>query len=248
MLAVFVLLGLLCTACKGTVSPQIGFKSRVLPFEISIGASGNSTIEGNISWTTDIGIFSIGAQYQLPPPKPDSIYVILRNRHTGYDKIYEVRTNGGRFNAIVNGTTRITVTNDQVLIDITNGTIRTISFKQASNQVAESSNTGIWPKTRHAIAARWDAGWSQSWYKPYNLAKWAYSDSTIEKWYGIGFVWFLLRLILSVVFAIFDTLLTIGFLLGQLAFIAFGPTGRDVIYGFLVLGTIVVVITGMASN
>jgi len=37
-----------------------------------------------------------------------------------------VRTDGEQFNAIVNGTTSITVTNDQVLIDVTNGNTRSL--------------------------------------------------------------------------------------------------------------------------
>jgi hypothetical protein len=234
-LLVVVLFGLLCTACRGTVSPEASFKPQFLPFEISIGTSGDSTIEGSLSWTTEIGEFSIGAKYELPPRKDNSIYVILRNRHTGYDRIYEVRTDGDQFNAIVNGTTSITVTNDQVLIDVTNGSIRSVKFKQVNNQITEASNASWMPKTRHAIAARWDAGWSQSWYKPYALSKWAYSDSTIDKWYGIGFAWFLLRLILAILLALVDTVLTVGFLVGQLGFILFGPTGRDVVYGLTVL-------------
>ncbi len=98
-------------------------------------------------------------------------------------------------------------------------------------------------RSRHAG----DAGWAKSWYKPYGLARWAYSDSTIEKWYGAGFVWFLLRLLFSVFLGLIDTLLTLGFVLGQLAFIIFGPTGRDVTYGFLVLGFIVLVIAWLSD-
>jgi hypothetical protein len=246
-LAVFALLGLLCTACGGTISPKASFKPRFLPFEISIGASGNSTIEGSISWVTDIGEFSIGAQYELPSHNNNDIYVILRNRGTGFDKVYKVRTDGEQFNAIVNGTTSITVANDQVLIDVTNGSIRSVTFKQVDNQITEASATGWMPKTRHAIAARWDAGWSQSWYKPYSLSKWAYADSTIEKWYGVGFVWFLLRLVFSIILALVDTVLTAGFLLGQLGFILFGPTGRDVIYGLLVL-IVIGMLIGIAAD
>lgn len=121
-----------------------------------------------------------------------------------------MRTDGEQFNAIVNGTTSITVTNDQVLIDVTNGNIRSVTFKQVNNQIAEASSTSWWPKTRHAI-------------------------------------WFLIRLVFSIILALVDTVLTIGFLLGQLGFILFGPTGRDVIYGFLVLGAIVIGITAMAN-
>ena len=246
VLAAVALIGLLCTACGGTVSPEASFKPRFLPFEISIGASGHSSIEGSLSWTTEIGEFSIGAKYELPPKKSDSIFVILRNRHTGFDKVYEVRTDGDQFNAVVNGTTSITITNDQVLIDVTSGNIRSVAFKQVNNQISEASNASWMSRTGHAIAARWDAGWSQSWYKPYDLSKWAYSDSTINKWYGVGFVWFLLRLVLAIILALVDTVLTAGFLLGQLGFILFGPTGRDVIYGLMVL--IAIVAAGSAAR
>jgi len=247
LLAIFALLGMV-SACKGTISPEASFKSNVLPFSISIGASGDSTIEGSLSWATDIGEFSIGARYELPPRPGNSIFVILRDRHTGYDKIYEVRTDGEHFNAVVNGTTSITVTNDQVLIDITNGNIKSVTFKQVTSQISEASASGWMPKTRHAIAARWDKGWSQSWYKPYALAKWAYNDSTINEWFGIGFVWFLLRLVFAIILTLVDTVLTAGFLLGQLGFISFGPTGRDVIYGLLVLGVIAVIIASAADS
>jgi hypothetical protein len=70
---------------------------------------------------------------------------------------------------------------------------------------------------------------------PYALTRWAYDDSTIGKWYGIGFIWFLLRLTLAVICFLIDTVLSLGFLLGQLGFVCFGPTGRNVIYGLLIL-------------
>jgi hypothetical protein len=45
----------------------------------------------------------------------------------------------------------------------------------------------------------------------------------------------LIRLIFAIVLALVDTLLSAAFLVGQLAFIVFGPTGRDVIYGLTVM-------------
>jgi hypothetical protein len=242
------LLGLSLTGCGGTPTASVSFKGNFLPVGISISTDGKSFVQGDVSYATAIGTFSIGAKYDLPQRNSSSIYVILRNRHTGFDKVYEVRTDGAQFNAVVNGTTSITVTRDQVLIDITSGTIRKIAFKQVHSQLAEASNGGWWPGTRHAIAARWDAGWAQSWYKPYGMARWAYSDSTIEKWYGAGFVWFLLRLAFAIILGLIDTLLTLGFLLGQAAFIIFGPTGRDVTYGLIVLGVIVTVIGMVLSD
>ena len=242
-LVLSLLLGLVLTGCGGTFAPEASFRPFYLPCEISVGYDGKSTIDGSLSCATDIGQFSIGAKYELPQQGSSSIYVILRDQRTGFDHVYAVRTSGtsgAEFNAVVNGTTSITVTNDQVLIDITDGTIRQIKFKEVQNPIAEGSGSGNW--FQQHIGARWDAGWAQSWYKPYGLSKWAYDDSTIEKWYGIGFVWFLLRLVFAVVLALLDTVLTMGFLVGQLAFIIFGPTGRDVMYGLMILGVIAAIV------
>jgi hypothetical protein len=245
-LVLSLLLGLILSGCGGTIEPEGSWRPFFLPCEISVGYDGKSTISGSVSCATDIGEFSIGAKYVLPQQSSSSIYVILRDRRTGFDHVYAVHTQGGgEFNAVVNGTTSITVTNDQVLIDITDGTIRQIRFKEVQNPIAEGSSSGNWWEQH--VAARWDAGWAQSWYKPYALAKWAYDDSTIEKWFGIGFIWFLLRLVLSIALALVDTVLTMGFFIGQFAFIIFGPTGRDVIYGFMILGVLILVIAGLAD-
>lgn len=192
------------------------------------------SVTGGPSLVTPIGEFSIGARYSLPEVSRGEIYVILRDRRTGFDHIYEVKTGGDQFTAVVNGTTTVGIVNDQVTIDITNGTIDSVRFRSAPQQVSEQSGRGLW----HGIVTRWDAGWQQSWYKPYALTRWAYDDSTIEKWYGIGFIWFLLRLLFTIILAMVDTLLSLGFLLGQVGFMIFGPTGRDVIYGLLVLGVL----------
>jgi hypothetical protein len=148
---------------------------------------------------------------------------------------------------VVNGTTRISITNSQVLIDVTSGSIKKISFRRVRNQISEASQGNVVSHMWHGTASRWDEGFSQSWYKPYGLTRWAYDDSTIGRWFGIGFVWFLLRLILAIVMAIVDTVLSLGFLLGQLGFILFGPTGRDAVYGLLILGVLILVIAGIAS-
>jgi hypothetical protein len=245
MLAVVLLLGLL-TAC-GTVSPRITYQAEFLPVEIVYSPPDHFSIEGSHSWASPIGEFSIGASYELPPRETNSIFVILRDRRTGYDNIFEVNTQGEQFSAVVNGTTVISVTNDQVLIDVTNGNIKKISFKRVNSQLAEATGKNWFSHTAHATAARWNQGWSQSWYKPYSLAKWAYDDSTIEKWYGAGFVWFLLRLIFAIVLALVDTVLTIGFLIGQLGFLVFGATGRDALYGLEVLGVLVIIIAAASA-
>jgi hypothetical protein len=221
------LLALLCSACGGSVSPTLSYKAPAfLPFSINIGKHDNNpTIEGNVSWITELGTFSIGAQFELPPPVNDTIRVILRNRDTGFDQIYQVRTGGDQFAAVVNGSTTISVSQDQVLIDITDGTIQSITFKQVNNQIAEaqSSGNGISRVVRTPMN-RWDTGWNRSWYKPFMMSRWAYDDSTITKWYGIGFAWFILRLVLACFLGILDVLLTIFFFLGQLAVLCFGSS------------------------
>ena len=67
-----------CTACKGDVSPNLSYKApALLPFHIPVGnQSANPTISGNVSLITELGTFSVGAQYRLPPPVPGYIRVI----------------------------------------------------------------------------------------------------------------------------------------------------------------------------
>ena len=239
-------LAALCAGCRGNVEPELSYKPAYLPVEFTFGSSGFS-VRGENSIVTPIGQFSIGARYSLPPHSSNSIYVILRNRRTGYDRIFEVRSGSDQFDAVVNGTTNISIANDQVLIDVTSGKIKKIRFKRVNNQISEQGHANWLQNEWRKATVRWGEGYNQSWYRPYGLTRWAYDDSTIEKWYGIGFVWFLLRLILSLVMAIVDTVLTAGFLVGQAAFIIFGPTGRDVIYGLLVLGMLALAGTAMAN-
>ena len=231
------LTSIICTACGSNVQPVLSYKPIILPVELSVSPSG-ITIGGSSSLVTPIGTFSIGAHYLLSPPNNQSIYVILRNRHTGYDHIFEVHSGTDQLTAVVNGVTSINVSNDQVVVDVTAGVIEKITFKQTS-QIAEQQKAG-W------AANRWDEGWKQSWYKPFALTKWAYSDSTIEKWYGAGFIWFLLRLIFAIVLFFVDAILSFGFLIGQVFFIFFGPIGRNVVYGLMVLVVTILAAVGAA--
>jgi hypothetical protein len=230
-----------CVAC-GNTTPYISYQPEFLPITIKISPDGIS-FAGDRSIVTEIGTFSIGADYSLQPPAANSIYVILRDRQTGFDHIYDVKTGSEQFTAVVNGKTTIAVTTSRVLIDVSKGTIEQIRFKRVS-EPAVGGGVSIGNK----LGARWDEGWHQSWYKPFALCRWAYDDSTIGKWYGVGFVWFLLRLVLAIFLFFVDAVLTIGFLFGQLGFMFFGPTGRDVIYGLLVLGTVVIGISAAASS
>jgi hypothetical protein len=154
-LAAIALIGTVCTGCGNNVKTVATVKFDFLPVALSIGPSGVS-IEGVKSLATPIGTFSIGALYELPPRNPGSIYVILRDRHTGFDKIYKVQTGADQFTAVVNGTTSISITNGQVLIDITAGsTIKHVGFKRVSDQISQRSKANWLAKAWHIAVIRW---------------------------------------------------------------------------------------------
>jgi hypothetical protein len=142
----------------------------------------------------------------------------------------------------VDGTTVIAVHDGQVLIDVTDGSIKKIEFRQAATTAPEQ-HSGWW----HGVSAQWNSGWSPSIYKPFMLSKWAYDDSTIDKWYGLGFVWFLIRLALALLLAIADIILSLIFLLAQLAYLFFGPTGRNIVWGAAILLFLLIVVTVYVS-
>jgi hypothetical protein len=153
-LAAIALIGTVCAGCGNSVKTVATVKPDFLPVALSIGPSGIS-IEGVRSLATPIGTFSIGALYDLRPQGPGSIYVILRDRHTGFDKIYKVQADADQFTAVVNGTTSISITNGQVLIDITGGTIKHVAFKRVSDQILQRKSDNWLAKIWHVAAIRW---------------------------------------------------------------------------------------------
>jgi hypothetical protein len=154
-LALVLVLAVLCSGCSSdNVNTDVTIKPAFLPMAFSIGPSGISIV-GDKSITTPIGVFSIGASYELPPRVGDSIYVILRDRRAGFDHIYDVQTGTDQFAAVINGTTNIAVTNGQVLIDVTDGHIKLVTFKQVTDKVSEASHTGWLGHIWHNPVGRW---------------------------------------------------------------------------------------------
>jgi hypothetical protein len=153
--ALAVVLAVLCSGCSGeNVNAGVTIKPVFLPMAFSIGRSGISIV-GNKSIATPIGVFSIGASYELPPRAGDSIYVILRDRRTGFDHIYDVQTGVDQFAAVINGITSIAVTNGQVLIDVTSGSIKQVAFRQVTDKVSEAPHAGWMSKIWHNVVGRW---------------------------------------------------------------------------------------------
>ncbi|MFB4281572.1 MULTISPECIES: hypothetical protein [unclassified Nonomuraea] len=214
--------------CAGT-NVKASYHPAFLPVKLE-WANGEVKLAGETSLVTPIGVFSIGAEYSLPDKEADSLYVIIRDglgsadhpEIAGFDHIYKVKSGSGQFTAVVNGTAVIQVVDRQVLIDVTDGSVQTIEFKGAQPVVQERGST---------IGDRWQAYWDGSFYSPMALSRWAYDDSTMTSWFGLGFLWFLVRLALAIVLGLVDLLLTVGCTMAAAAFVLFGPTGRNIAYG-----------------
>jgi len=152
-LAVILLITTVCAGCGSNAETVASYRPEFLPVALNINPSGIS-IEGLQSIVTPIGTFSIGALYDLPPRASGSIYVILRDRSTGFDKIFEVQTGTDQFMAVVNGTTNISIANGQVLIDITDGSIKQVAFERVSDQISQRSPNWF-VKAWHVTVIRW---------------------------------------------------------------------------------------------
>lgn len=233
-LALCMLVVLLTASCGGGTEPEVSYQPPYLPVKLVYSEKDGFGIEGQRSLATSFGTFSIGATYSVPRASESEILVVLRNRRTGFDQLYKVRTGGDRFVVELNGSTTVEVVDRQVIIDVTNGSIKSVGFKRARGAVVEEET---WFTQRRSD---WDKGWDESWYIPYAMTRWAYDDSTINSAYGLGFAWFLVRLTLALFLAAVDTVLTFFFLLGQLAYLAGGPTARNITYGVTVLAFLVV--------
>jgi hypothetical protein len=212
----------LCSGC-GSIQPEASFKPLFLPVELNVSSSGIS-VQGDASLVTPVGTISIGAEDDLASPPSGTIYVILRDHWTSTDHVWDIRTGNEQFTAVVNGTTSITVTNSEVVIDVTNGHIKEVRFRRFSEALPGTRNQSWFAAKGQLVGQRWDEGYQRSWYKPFMLCSWAYDDSTVMKWYGIGFIWFFMRLTLAVILFVIDLVFTIFFLIGQLAFVLFGPS------------------------
>ncbi|HET9142006.1 hypothetical protein [Actinophytocola sp.] len=221
---------------SGAPEPGVAYKPVLLPVKFSVTPQGVS-ITGDTSIVTPIGEFSINARYTLPNRPPGSIFVIirdhLRGRH-GTDDIYQVRAGGDNFTAVVNGRTVIEIRDGHVTIDVTDSVIESIQFRRVEPVAgrAEQGALGAWWS---GAVRKWNAGWKSSFYKPFAMTRWAYDDSTIGEWYGLGFFWFMLRFTLTVLVAVVDVVLTAAFLLAQFAYLFWGPTGRNIVWALVAL-------------
>lgn len=124
---------ILFVSCDSGLTPQFSYKPLYLPIKFVLDHNGKVSIIGEASLATHIGVFSIGAKYNIESDD-DSLFIIMRNKRTGFDNIYSVKSGGGKFSAVVNGKTNIQIVKNQVLIDVTDSSIERIEFKNISSQ------------------------------------------------------------------------------------------------------------------
>ncbi|NRQ31078.1 hypothetical protein HII36_04410 [Nonomuraea sp. NN258] len=217
------------TGCQGS-DVQASYRPAFLPVKLEWGPAGWK-VTGESTLVTPLGVFSIGAHYTLTEPGDDVLHVILRDARrdpgnpniTGYDHIYRVKTGEGRFRAVVNGTAVIEVVDRQILIDVTRGDVQTVEFTGGGQPVAQQRTA--------TFGDKWQEYWDSCFYSPMALSRWAYDDSTMDSWFGLGFVWFLVRLLLAIVLGVVDVALTVGCFLAAVAYTLAGPTARNIMYG-----------------
>jgi hypothetical protein len=229
MILILVLVPACGTGTESGPEPEAGFKPILLPVKFTFSSSGIS-VRGDKSLIVPIGVFSVGAKYSLPHKEADAIYVTIRDRKEpplGFDHTYKVRSGRGEFTAVVNGTTTIQIKNRHVLVDVTDARVQTIEFKTVQPAAA--------PEQDNIYGKRWHSFWRSAFYKPFAMSRWAYDDSTISKWYGLGFAWFLIRLLLTLIILIPDLILTTVVVLAGVADMLLGATARNIVYGLSAL-------------
>jgi hypothetical protein len=233
----------LVSACGSGLSGEVEYQPVFLPVTFTYNGS-SIDVKGEREIVTFIGTFSIGAKYTLPENDADAIYVIIRNRKekpSGFDHTYKVKSGRGDFSAVVNGRTLIQVVDRQVLIDVTDGRVEEIQLKNVEPVAATGSGGSLSDYGR-----KWDEYWSWAVYKPFSLFAWVYDDSTISQGHGLGFVWFLIRLVLALFALVVDLVLTAVFVIGGFAHVLFGVAARNVVLGLFALMGIGVVVLGVA--
>lgn len=220
LLSILGLITLSLAGCNSPANPYVEYKPPVLPVKLVIQQSGVS-IEGEAEIVTPVGTFSIGAEYTLKH-EDDSILVIIRDKKRGtigFDTIYRIHTGIDEFVAIVNGKTTIQIVNRQILIDVTDGNIQSIEFRKALPSI---------PETPSSFWQPFPLG-----YHPFAFTTWAYDDSTISEWYGLGFLWFIIRLVLAFIMLLLDLIVIFFLGIGVILHSIFGITVRNIYFGLL---------------
>jgi predicted Fe-Mo cluster-binding NifX family protein len=126
-LMLLILIGncLFFSGCEGEVS----YRPPYLPVKLAVDDKGNISIQGQASLVTAIGEFSISVK-AAPVVPENSLLVIVRDRKRGIDRMYKIDTGSGEFTCVINGSVTLRITNKQVLVDISNGDVKSIEIEK----------------------------------------------------------------------------------------------------------------------
>ncbi|OVE80172.1 hypothetical protein BVY01_00670 [bacterium I07] len=188
------------------------------PDYIQIDQNRNIQFIGDMDFLKPLGVFD---SVLLPKSKNEKGEYILILNDAFLNKAFIYRINRDEYDveAVLAGNIVHYFVDGQVKVDIRNTNVNKIYFR-----------IGTEPKKKKEFWAGTLFG-----YRPFVLAKWCYDDSTIQKWHGLGFVVFLVRLFGSLILLIIDVILTLIFGVGQILYHLFGVTARNIGIGILFL-------------
>ncbi|WP_182876975.1 hypothetical protein [Microbispora sp. H10670] len=215
---------------------EITFQPTVLPVKLK-WSDGDVGVEGDVGLVTPVGKIELNAGLPLPDTGGRAIYVIFRDKRASVDDVYRVKSGAGTFHAVVDGTTDFSVDDQRVVIEVLRGTAKTIEFKKAE-RVPVQKGTGVIHK--------WTEYWQTTFHRPFSWSRWAYDDSTMHDWPPLGFVWFLVRLVVAIVLGVIDLLLFVVQVLAAIAFALAGTVAMNVVYGVAAL-VFLLVLLGFVS-
>ncbi len=86
------------------------------------------------------------------------------------------------------------------------------------------------PSLTDVVATRWENYWDEVLYQPFTLVQFTFDASTIGAVFPFGLIWFVLRLLATVVVFIPDLLLTVVVWTGGVGYALFDEVGRNVVY------------------
>ena len=229
--AIVQLVLLLCaSSCDNStgVEGEVGYQPPFLPFRFVLDNHGEVSIQGETQLVTFLGVFDINMKVPIKVEEDNLIIIIKDTNRVGEEiVVYEYKIESGQdeFVAVVNGRTAIGISQRQVVIDVSDGTVESIEFQKAprsGNLIEIEGKDGFWKPFPFG-------------YKPFMLASWAYDDSTMEKWYGLGFLWFLIRLIVATPLFIVDLFITTNMVPAVIAHSLLGETAKNVCCGAISL-------------
>lgn len=228
---ILILLLFIVSACKSSIS----YKPPLLPIKISIDNKGNINVSGDMSVITPIGTFSIGANYTIHNI-PNTTIVILRDKNKskdGIDEIFRIKNEGDTLTAILDGKTIVKISNNQILIDITDAKISSIEFIREENKtlVKETSADGIFRNPQHIP------------YKTFEISEWALYSSNF--WQGLNPLIYILEYLTGPLVYILHEAAKFGWLLATIGWIILATLTYKIEFFLTRIYGVLTLITGM---